>query len=231
MRRLGLLSIVLIMFLGFSSMAQSIGSETDSKEIKRFFQAYQLMVKYANDTMKIKSILDTVQVPDYVKEVLEFMAFYYRAVLGGEHEPCVKRARQLLDKIEKEYRGQIPERHYKWMIGAVNQGYGSCLYYLGDYINSFLTYKEAYEMFNSVGDSTLAAITLTNMATVLMRVKMYDEVLKYYVMAKKYLIKDSLRLVPLNLNIGAMYMYLERPDLALRYYNEALMLAHRVMEK
>ncbi len=230
-QRLKLLSVILQVFLVFLSFAFAKDTQSIKRDIELFNRGYQLMVKYASDSIKIKNVLDTLQVPDYVKKVLEFMAVYSRSVFEGKHVTCVSKAKQLLDKIEEEYSGNVPEHHYKWMIGAVNQGYGSCLYYLGDYISSFLAYKEAYEMFNSIGDSTFAAITLTNMATVLVKVKMYDEVLRYYVMAKKYLIKDTLRLVPLNINIGVIYMILERPDLALRQFNEALMLANIVLEK
>ncbi len=226
-----IIAIVTILFAVPFSFSWARNNKSVKKDVKQFFKGYQLMVRNSTDTKAIKNILDTLSVPDYIKEVLEFMAFYSRSILTGDYKLCVRRAKEMLDRIEKEYKGNVPDHHYKWMVGAVNQGYGSCLYYTGDRINSYFAYKQAYEMFSSIKDSTLTGIILTNMATVLIDLKMYDEVLQYYVLAKKYLADDSLRLIPLNINIGAIYTFLDRPDLALRYYTEALMLANDVLKK
>ncbi len=223
--------IIGILFTVSYSSAWAQNKKSVHNDIKQFLKGYQLMVRYATDSITTKNIIDTLKVPDYIKEVLDFMAFYSRAFFSGKHEACVKKAKEMLDHIEKEYKGSVPDHHYKWMVGAVNQGYGSCLYYTGDYINSYIAYKQAYEMFSSIKDSTLTGIILTNMATALINLKMYDEVLRYYVLARKYLANDSLRLIPLNINIGAIYTFLEHPELALRYYTEALMLADEILKK
>ena len=222
-----LVSVIIGLLLFNSLWGQDVTKDqltsSEAKEIERFSRLSQAI--YYADSQLVKRFLDTLDVPEHIRFALDYLATYRRLIMNSKYKYCLKKTQEAMDKLVNEYQETVPEHHYKWITGVLNYGYASCSYYLQDFISSYFGYKKAYDNFASIGDSLFSALSLTNMATVLTYANMYSEVLNYYVLAKKYFRKDTFKLIPLSTNIGAIYFYLERPDIALRYYNDALSLA------